>query len=88
MGLGAVPEVKTRMSSWTIRAVFVSIHLLGSSFGESLNDGGVGVEQIITGHTGLTGNTSRDDNDMSILEGFFQTIVSSSMASNLHHKNE
>jgi hypothetical protein len=43
--------------------------VLSSGLGEVADDGGVGVEQIVTGHAGLAGNTSGDDNDLGTLEG-------------------
>lgn len=47
--------------------------MLGGGLGQIADDGGVGVEQVITGHTGLARNASRDDNDLSALEGLGET---------------
>lgn len=41
---------------------------LGSSLSQVTDDGGVGVEQIVTGHTGLTGDTGGNEDDLSILQ--------------------
>ena len=38
--------------------------VLGARLGEALDDGCVGVEEIITGHSGLAGNASRDDDEV------------------------
>lgn len=46
---------------------------LGSGLGEVANDGGVGVEEVITGHTGLARNTGRDEDDLGALEGITET---------------
>ena len=43
--------------------------VLSSGLGEVADNGGVGVEEVVTGHAGLAGNTSGDDNDLSALEG-------------------
>lgn len=41
---------------------------LSGSLGKVTDDGGVGVEEVITGHTGLAGNTSGDKDDLGALE--------------------
>lgn len=41
---------------------------ISGGLGEVADDGGVGVEKIITGHAWLTWNTGWDENDLSILE--------------------
>lgn len=41
---------------------------LRGGLGEVADNGGVGVEEVITGHTGLAGNTGGDEDDLSILE--------------------
>lgn len=41
---------------------------VGGSLGEVADDGGVGVEQVITGHAGLAGDTSGDQDDLGVLE--------------------
>jgi hypothetical protein len=46
---------------------------LSGGLGEVADDGGVGVEEVITGHAGLTGNTSGDQNDLGVLEAVTET---------------
>jgi hypothetical protein len=46
---------------------------VGSGLGEVADDGSVGVEQVITGHAGLAGDTSGDENDLRVLEAVAQT---------------
>lgn len=46
---------------------------LGGGLGKVANDGGVGVEQVITGHAGLAGDTSGNENDLRVLEAVAQT---------------
>lgn len=41
---------------------------LGAGLGEVADNGGVGVEEIVTGHTGLAGDTGGDDDDVAALE--------------------
>jgi hypothetical protein len=41
---------------------------LGAGLGEVADDGSVGVEEIVTGHTGLAGDTGGDDDDVAALE--------------------
>jgi len=43
---------------------------LGASSGELGDDGGVGVEKIVSGHAWLSWDTSGDENDISALDGF------------------
>lgn len=43
--------------------------VLSTGLGESSNDRGVGVEQVVSGHTGLSGDTSGDHDDLGTLEG-------------------
>lgn len=45
---------------------------LGAGLGEVADDGGVGVEQVVTGHAGLAGNTGGDKDDLGALEGVGQ----------------
>lgn len=45
---------------------------LGDSLGKITDDGGIGVEEIITGHAGLSGHTSGDENDVGALEALSQ----------------
>lgn len=47
---------------------------LGSGLGEVADDGGVGVEQVVTGHTGLAGDTGGDEDDLRALEGITKTL--------------
>lgn len=47
---------------------------LGSGLGEVADDGGVGVEEVVTGHTGLAGDTSRDEDDLGALESITKTL--------------
>jgi hypothetical protein len=47
----------------------VSGYALGNTLRELGNDGGVGVEEIVTGHSGLAGDTSGDDDNLSVLDG-------------------
>lgn len=46
---------------------------LSSGLGEVTDDGGVGVEEIVTGHTGLAGNTSGDEDNLSAGESLLET---------------
>ena len=46
----------------------------GSGLGEVADNRGVGVEQVVTGHTGLAGNTSGDEDNLGSLEGIAQAI--------------
>jgi hypothetical protein len=46
---------------------------LGSGLGEVADDGSVGVEQVITGHARLAGDTSGDENDLRVLEAVAET---------------
>jgi hypothetical protein len=51
---------------------------LGSSFADGLgqitNDTSIGVEQIIAGHSRLSGNTGGDDDNLSTSEGLSEFI--------------
>lgn len=51
-----------------MRAVF------GNSSAERFDDASIDVEEIITGHTGLSGDTSRDDNNIRSLQSFSQML--------------
>ena len=42
---------------------------LGGHLNEALDDAGVDVEQVVTGHAGLAGDASGDDDDLGVLEG-------------------
>lgn len=43
--------------------------------GQVLDNGGVGVEQIITGHTGFARNTGGNDNNITALQTVFQLSI-------------
>lgn len=45
---------------------------LSSGLGEVADDGGVGVEEIVTGHTGLAGNTSGDEDNLGTGESILE----------------
>jgi hypothetical protein len=45
----------------------------GSGLGEVADDGGVGVEEVVTSHSGLARNTGRNQNDLGTLEGGVQS---------------
>ena len=46
---------------------------LGGGLGEVADDGGVGVEQVVTGHAGLAGNTGGDQDNIATLQSVSQT---------------
>jgi hypothetical protein len=46
---------------------------LGAGLGQVSNDGGVGVEQVVTGHAGLARDTGRDEDDVATLEAVGET---------------
>lgn len=46
---------------------------LSGGLGEVADNGGVGVEEIITGHAGLAGNTSGNEDDLGSLEAVLET---------------
>ena len=48
--------------------------VFGNSSAERFDDAGIDVEEIITGHTGLSGDTSRDDNNIRSLQSFSQML--------------
>lgn len=49
---------------------------LGDFLSEVTDNGGVGVEEVITGHAGLAGDTSGDDDDFSAFEGTSEVVCS------------
>lgn len=57
--------------------------MLSGGLGEIADDGGVGVEEVVTGHAGLAGDTSGDDNDLSALEGLGKARGSGIVAADL-----
>ena len=54
---------------------------LSGGLGKVTDDRGVGVEEIITGHTGLAGNTGRDEDDLRALKAVLQTLGGGVVAS-------
>ena len=48
---------------------------LSGGLGEVADNGGVGVEEVITGHTGLAGNTGGDQDDLSILKSISEASL-------------
>lgn len=46
---------------------------LSNSLGEITDNGGIGVEKIITGHAGLSGDTSGNDNNLGTREGLLKS---------------
>jgi len=58
-------------------------YLLGAGSGQVADDGGVGVEEIITGHAGLAGDTSGDDNDIAASKSLLEAVVLGNVARNL-----
>ncbi|RUS23269.1 hypothetical protein BC937DRAFT_89578 [Endogone sp. FLAS-F59071] len=49
--------------------------LLGDGLGQIQDNSSIGVEEIITGHTGLAGNTSGNDDNVGTLKGILEAIV-------------
>ena len=47
--------------------------VVSSSLGKVADNGGVGVEEVITGHTGLSGDTGRNEDDIATLQGIGKT---------------
>lgn len=47
---------------------------LGGGLGEVTDNGGIGVEEIVTGHTGLAGDTGGDEDDLGALESITETL--------------
>lgn len=56
---------------------------LSNTLGKVADNGGVGVEKIITGHTRLSGNTSGDDNNLDTGKGLLKTTLLGGVASDL-----
>jgi hypothetical protein len=54
----------------------------GTGLSKSANNVCVGVEQVITGHTGLTGNTSGDNDNIAALKSSSE-VISANKSSNL-----
>jgi len=50
---------------------------LGGRLGEVTDDGRVGVEQVVTGHSRLAGNTGRDNDDLDVLERSLEAALGS-----------
>ena len=59
-----------------MKPTFESPDILGNGSGQSLDDVGIGVEEIITSHSRLAGNTSGNDDNVNSLQGILQLIVS------------
>jgi hypothetical protein len=53
---------------------------LGNSLSQIADDGSVGVEQVIAGHAGLSGHTSRNENDVRATEGGIEAAGSGLVA--------
>ena len=51
--------------------------VLGNGSAQRFYDSGIDVEEIVTGHTGLSGHTGRDDNDIGSLQSFRQLLFTS-----------
>ncbi len=49
--------------------------VLGNSFGKVADDGCVGVEQVVTGHAGLSGHTSRDNDNLGALQSLSELVL-------------
>lgn len=47
---------------------------LGNGLGEVTDDGGISVEEVVTGHAGLAGDTGGDEDDVRALEGGGETL--------------
>lgn len=54
----------------------------GNTNGNVSDNGGVDVEEVVSGHAWLTGDTSGDDDDVRALEGLVQTAVRRQVALN------
>ena len=48
--------------------------VFGTCFGQSLHNGCIGVEQIVTGHSWFSGNTGWDENQVHTGKGLIQTV--------------
>lgn len=55
----------------------------GSGFGEVADDRGIGVEEIVTAHAGLSGDTGGDEHDLSALECGIESGITGLVASYL-----
>lgn len=53
--------------------------VVGDALGEVSDDRGVRVEEVVSGHSGLSGNTSGDDNDLSTGEGALEVLLGESL---------
>lgn len=53
--------------------------VVGDALGEVSDDRGVRVEEVVSGHSGLSGNTSGDDNDLSTGEGTLEVLLGESL---------
>lgn len=60
--------------------------VLGDGGGERLDDTSIDVEEIVTGHSGLTWHTGRDNYDVASLQGLGELIFPSvTLNLNRHH---
>jgi len=55
---------------------------VGASCSKVADDGGVCVEQVVTGHAGLARNTSGDENDLSTSQALLELSITLVVASN------
>lgn len=51
-------------------------HLHSGSLGQVHDDRSVGIEEIVSGHTGLSGDPGRNDDHITSLQSFAELIVS------------
>jgi hypothetical protein len=61
---------------------------LGSNLDQALDDTSVDLEQIVTGHAGLAGNSCRNDNDVGVFEGSLRTVIGGEVASGLGRRRD
>jgi len=48
---------------------------LGASSSQIADDGGIGVEEVVTGHSRLAGNTSGDENNLGASQALLEVLV-------------
>jgi len=56
---------------------------LGSDLNQALHNASIDVEKVVTSHTRLAGDTSGDDNNVSVLERLLSAIIGREVASGL-----
>jgi hypothetical protein len=49
--------------------------IVGDGLSQVTHNPRVGVEQVVTGHTGLAGDTGRNDDDLDAMEGFGELLL-------------